>query len=117
MATEEEAVTLRQFKVWADKQGGGGGSSIDVLTDTPTTMFDIPAGTASKYSAVLVRFRPSDTIRDVLVGCDMPSGTQQVLMDYDSHRFMVMGQSDGSVRVLQQMGASFEFTKIYGIKE
>lgn len=117
MATEEEAVTLKQFKVWAGKQGGGGDSSIDVLTDTPTTMFDIPAGTASKYSAVLVRFRPSGTYDDVLVGCDMPSKTEQAYMDYNSHRFMVMGQSDGSVRVVQQMGASFEFTKIYGIKE
>lgn len=80
-------------------------------------MFDIPAGTASNYSGVLVRFRPRDTLRDVLIGCDMPSKTEQVLIDYNSHRFMVMGQSDGSIRLLQQMGASFEFTKIYGIKE
>ena len=35
----------------------------------------------------------------------MPSRTEQVLIDYSSHRFLVMGQSDGSVRVFQQMGA------------
>ena len=42
-------MTVEQFKVWASKQGGGG-SSMDLLMDSPSDDLIIPSDTAALYS-------------------------------------------------------------------
>lgn len=115
MATEEEAVTLSQFKVWAGKQGGEGGASsqIDVLMDAPASSFTVPGSVVGSHVAFVAEFT------------DFYGKTQYIAFSGETsevftgmNTLKVANGADGALVVSMQQGAtSTNMSKIYGIKE
>ena len=110
MASGNEDVTLKQFKVWASKQGGGeGGGSMDILMDSPAGDFTIPAETAALYKGFMVIFG-----EDYMVGFDK----NETYIRTDMYNVNVSKMTDGSTFMLFMQGMSTTAAnKVYGIKE
>lgn len=110
MASGNEDVTLKQFKVWAAKQGGGGGGgSMDLLMDSLAGNFTIPAETAALYKGFMVIFG-----EDYMVGFDK----NETYIRTDMYNVNVSKMTDGSTYMLFMQGMSTTAAnKVYGIKE
>ena len=110
MASGNEDVTLKQFKVWASKQGGGGGGgSMDVLMDSLAGDLTIPAETAALYKGFIVIFG-----EDYMVGFDK----NETYIRTDMYNVNVSKTTDGSTYMLFMQGMSTTAAnKVYGIKE
>ena len=109
-STGNKCVTAKQFKVWASKQGGGeGGSSMDLLMDSPSGDFTIPSDTAALYKGFVIIFG-----EDYMVGF----GKNETYIRTDMYNVNVSKMTDGSTYMLFMQGMSTTAAnKVYGIKE
>ena len=108
-STGNECVTDKQFKVWASKQSGGGGSSMDLLMDSPSGDFTIQPDTAALYKGFMVIFG-----EDYMVGFDK----NETYVRTDVYNVNVSKMTGGSTYMLFMQGMSTTAAnKVYGIKE
>lgn len=120
MATEEEAVTLSQFKVWAAKQGGGGGASsqIELISDTPSKSVEIPKDKLDAYVHIVahVTFSIMGTVSHTLLGM-RASDTSVIFFGTSYSMSLAKGIGNTMVLTVESDTSNVQMEKVYGIKE
>lgn len=120
MATGEEVVTLKQFKVWAGKQGGGGGGSsqIELISDTPSTAVEIPKDKLDAYVHIVahVTFSIMGMNSHTLLGMKA-SDTSATFFGPSYSMSLTKGIGNTMVLTVESNTGNVQMEKVYGIKE
>lgn len=119
MATGDEVVTVEQFKVWAAKNSGGGGSSqIELISDTPSKSVEIPKDKLDAYVHIVahVTFSIMGMQSHTLLGM-RASDTSAAFFGPSYGMSLTKSIGNTMTLMVESNTGNVQMEKVYGIKE